>query len=240
MPFMPRFYYLAFLLVLISTFIMVFSGGFLVRKDAYVEMRTQEAQVVSAEIAQRLVASNRSKRPTFRFASPKDVGELPAALAQMPQLAHVDVSNTKVTDLGALRGLTGLLSVGARKTRVSDLSPLSGLAGLRELDVSASRITDVAPIAGLRQLEVLKLTYTDVADISALAHHPSLRLVEVQRAPVLDLRPALTWPAMRPYMAVDPDHGGLRFGFSKAAQSDPVLAAMTKGQPRARLGKLAR
>lgn len=262
MPFLPRFYYSVFLLCAVTGIVGVFFGGYLVHRDEFADKRQAEQLEVAVEVAQRLARSNQTKHPTLRFLNSDDIYELPAELvdmthitdvqlsgtrvkdisilAQMPQLKSVDVSGTKVTDLSALSGLSGLVKVEARKTWVKDLSPLSGLTGLKEIDVGGSYVTDLTPIAGLTSLEVLKVTRTDVADISVLANHPSLRLVEIQWTKVKDLRAALTWPAMQPYLDnVEPDHAGVRFRKSAAAEGDPVLAAMTQGSPRARLGKLA-
>ena len=70
-------------------------------------------------------------------------------------LTHLELDNSRVSDLSLLKGLTKLSFLEVHGG-FSDLSFLSGLANLQYLDVAGSKVSDLSPLAGLTNLNVLK------------------------------------------------------------------------------------
>ena len=60
------------------------------------------------------------------------------------------LSDTNISDLSPLAGLTGLQSLYLSRTEVSDLSPLAGLKGLHVLGLSCTKVSG-ASVAELRR-----------------------------------------------------------------------------------------
>ena len=70
-------------------------------------------------------------------------------------LTHLELDNSRVSDLSLLKGLSKLSFLEVHGG-FSDLSFLSGLANLQYLDVAGSKVSDLSPLAGLTNLNVLK------------------------------------------------------------------------------------
>ena len=60
-------------------------------------------------------------------------------LQRFPGLRLLSVSETDISDLGPLAGLSALQSLNCSGTQVSDLGPLAGLSALQSLDCSIPR-----------------------------------------------------------------------------------------------------
>jgi len=104
-------------------------------------------------------------------------------------LTHVSVSETDVTDLSPLNGLTSLRDLNCSSTQVSDLSPLAGLNSLQELNCSGTQVSDLSPLAGLNSLQSLNCCLTAVSDLSPLASLDSLQELVCSCTHVRDLSP---------------------------------------------------
>jgi Leucine-rich repeat (LRR) protein len=89
-------------------------------------------------------------------------GELLAVLQKL------DVSNTQVSNLSPLAGLSALQELFVYNTRVTDLSPLAGLSALQKLNFSDTQVADLSPLAGLSALQNLNFSDTQVCDLSPL------------------------------------------------------------------------
>ena len=84
-----------------------------------------------------------------------------AGLASVHRL-RLNLSRTAITDLAALRALSGLEALDVSFTKVTDLSPLASLDKLQQLDVSNTGVGDLAPLAKLTRLGELNLSRTKV------------------------------------------------------------------------------
>lgn len=124
---------------------------------------------------------------------------------------ELDLSQQKVPDLSALRGLPiaslklirsdvaslacvrdfPLTALDLSRTRVRDLTPLAGMK-LRQLALDGTAVADLQPLAGL-PLEVLHLWSTPVADLAPLRGMP-LRELYAGRTQVKDLTPLAGLP----------------------------------------------
>ena len=103
-------------------------------------------------------------------------------------LAHLELDNSRVSDISPLRGLTNLnfLEVGGD---FSDLSPLAGLTNLRELSIGGNNISDIMPVSGLVNLNELNIGGTNISDISPVSRLISLKHLYFREANVSDLSP---------------------------------------------------
>ena len=99
------------------------------------------------------------------------------------------LSNTQVSDLRPLSGLSGLQALYLSNTQVSDLRLLSGLSGLQALYLSNTQVSDLRPLSGLSGLQALELSHTQVSDLRPLSGLSGLKLLELSDTQVSDLRP---------------------------------------------------
>jgi serine/threonine-protein kinase len=90
-------------------------------------------------------------------------------LRAIPTLRTLEVSNTGVRDLVALKGL-GLVSLNVSGTRVYDCAPLVG-APLKQLDISGTQVKNIAFVKQM-PLNSLNISNTKVYDFSPLADLP--------------------------------------------------------------------
>jgi hypothetical protein len=86
-------------------------------------------------------------------------------------LQALNASNTQVSDLTPLAGLSALQELNISGTRVSDLAPLADLSALRTLDVSETEASDLTPLANLSALAFLDASKTQVNDLAPLIEH---------------------------------------------------------------------
>jgi internalin A len=117
------------------------------------------------------------------------IAALPTAIRQMDWLTSLDCSNTQVSDLLPLPGLTALASLDCRNTPVSDLSPLAGLTALASLYCNSTPVSDLLPLAGLTALASLNCNSTPVSDLSPLPGLTALASLDCRNTPVSDLSP---------------------------------------------------
>ena len=105
-------------------------------------------------------------------------------LAGLTRLTALSINagsgGTAITDLSPLAGLTNLTKLSLFQRQVTDVSPLAGLTNLRLLNLGANTITDVSPLAGLTNLASLSLWHNMIADISALSALTDLRDLDVR------------------------------------------------------------
>jgi internalin A len=97
-------------------------------------------------------------------------------------LQSLDLSETEVSDLAPLAGLTGLRSLSLMGTAVTDLRPIAGLKSLESLNLMDMELTDVKPLAGLKSLKVLNLMGTPIPDLGPLEGLQSLEVLHVEAA----------------------------------------------------------
>jgi len=93
-------------------------------------------------------------------------------LADLNELAFLDLTRTNVTDVSPLANLTSLETLSLYYSDVDDITPLAGLTGLRTLNLRGSNVLDLSPLSNLTGLELLYLpinrTDIDLTPIRAL------------------------------------------------------------------------
>ena len=91
-------------------------------------------------------------------------------LSDVWELTSLDLSDTQVSDISVLGGLTNLQELDLYNTSVSDISVLRNLTNLKTLDLSGTQVSDISALESLTNLEKLYLSYTQVSetDIKAL------------------------------------------------------------------------
>jgi len=120
--------------------------------------------------------------------SDTDISDL-SPLAGLSALQSLDCSKTEVSDLGPLAALSALQSLDCSATQVSDLGPLAALSALQSLGCSATQVSDLGPLAGLSALQSLGCCYTWVSDLGPLAGLSALQSLDCYRTQVSDLGP---------------------------------------------------
>ena len=126
----------------------------------------------------------RHARRADRRAAPPETGSRNATKVEV-----LDLSESGLSDLSPLAGLTDVEVLDLGGNAVDDLWPLTGMAGLEVLDLGGNAVADLSPLAGLAHLRVLDLSDNAVADISPLAGLTALRRLDLSDNRVVDLRP---------------------------------------------------
>ncbi|WP_437224044.1 leucine-rich repeat domain-containing protein [Planctomicrobium sp. SH661] len=101
-------------------------------------------------------------------------------------LKELDLSLTKISDLGPIQGMP-LKKLVLIQAPVSDLSPIAGMP-LVLLDASESLVADVGPVSTLGNLQELYLEKAQVSEISPLKDL-SIKKLWLSHCPVRDLSP---------------------------------------------------
>lgn len=112
-----------------------------------------------------------------------------SALAALPALRHLTISNGPIGDLSAIAGLTGLTSLDVSFTNAGSLEPIAGLTRLETLDVGGTPITDLRPIAGLTRLRRLSVNRTNITSLEGVSSMRALERLVAAATPVSDLSP---------------------------------------------------
>jgi len=110
-----------------------------------------------------------------------DFSILPLPRLRFRLLVSLSLSDTPVSDLTPLSGLTSLQSLTCSDTSVSDLTPLSGLTSLQSLYCSSTSVSDLAPLSGLTSLQSLDCSHTSVNDLTPLTGLTSLTKLNASR-----------------------------------------------------------
>lgn len=81
-----------------------------------------------------------------------------ATISYLPYLSvqSLDLSYTDVTNLEALKRLTGLQSLYLFETKITSVEALKGLTGLQWLDLRGTKVTDVETLKGLTRLNIIR------------------------------------------------------------------------------------
>ncbi|MCH8530906.1 MAG: hypothetical protein LAT65_08635 [Saccharospirillum sp.] len=96
-------------------------------------------------------------------------------------LHTVNVSFTRVADLGLLAGRPALAVLRLPHTAVTTLVPLASVRTLKDLDIAHTAVGDITPLRQLPALASLDLRATQVIDLAPLVDMVALRRVVVQR-----------------------------------------------------------
>lgn len=116
------------------------------------------------------------------FSDLDHLSDLPPEIATRSDLIHINLSNTEVSDIGALASLKKLSYLSMNNVPVQDLSPLAGLRELKNLSISKTWAFDLAPIVGLSKLEQLNLSYTAVKSLEPVLQVRGIRQLTLFRS----------------------------------------------------------
>ena len=95
-------------------------------------------------------------------------------------LTQLDLSETQLTDVSSLKGLTNLTHLNLKQNMISDVSALRGLNNLTVLELGSNQLTDVNDLKGLTRLTKLWLYSNQLTDVSALKGLSNLTLLALQ------------------------------------------------------------
>jgi hypothetical protein len=130
----------------------------------------------------------------------------------VPWIMEIYLSDSLITDLESIEGLTALQMLDLERTQVTDLEPIRGLTALQTLDLSNTQITDLEPIRGLRALQTLSLGGTPVSDLEPIRALTALQALNLIGTPVSDLEPIRALTAL---LSLDLD-------FTDVADLEPI------------------
>ena len=103
------------------------------------------------------------------------------ALSGLTNLEVLDLSMNQISNISALSGLVNMISLDVHDNHsISDLSAVSGMAKLTSLTARHNSIGSVWPLSGLAELSHLDLFENQIGDVSALAGLKSLTYVDLR------------------------------------------------------------
>lgn len=111
------------------------------------------------------------------------------ALARMPKLNLVYLSDAAITDIAPLSDKPKLEFLNLSGVKITDFSSLKNFRSLRQLDLSKTTIQDLSLFADMPLLETLNVGKTSVSDLKPLKDLPKLMHLTFDKSAVTDLSP---------------------------------------------------
>lgn len=112
-------------------------------------------------------------------------------IAELVNLKVLNISNTEVSDLSFVTGLSNLEKLYVSNTKIRRLKPLAKLTNLKtiHLDLSKAKVLDVTALSGLLKLQSLVISNEDASDLTPLASLVNLKslFIDLSRTRVRDL-----------------------------------------------------
>jgi len=149
---------------------------------------------------------------------------LPSEIDQLTILQSLSLSNTHVSDITVLGGLTGLQVLNLTGVQASDITPLAGLKGLQSLYLDNTQVSDITALGGLTGLQSLYLTGTPISDIRALGGLTGLQRLDLYGTQVSDLLPLRS----RTRLGEESEVFGLTFQNCVACKIDPRIKEISE------------
>ncbi len=117
----------------------------------------------------------------------RKISDVLMAAAHELRITEINLTNTQISDISALKGLTALTTLYLNRTQVSDISSLRGLTALTRLSLVDTQVSDVSVLRGLTALNYLDLRSTPVSDVSALQGLTTLTMLDLGHTSVSDV-----------------------------------------------------
>lgn len=149
----------------------------------------EQAAYEAAEALIAKAAQEGSREISFDREEFRALTHIPPELSELMGLTHLDLSNTKVSDLSPIRSLTGLHHLSLNHAGVSDLAPIRDMTALRFLSLDQTGASDLSPIRNLTGLDSLFFSQTGVRDLSPVRGLAGLQLLSLAHTGVSDLSP---------------------------------------------------
>ncbi|MXW45262.1 MAG: hypothetical protein F4109_05790 [Gammaproteobacteria bacterium] len=120
-----------------------------------------------------------------------------SALAGLP-LRNLDLSGNRISDASLISTFAHLWRLVLSDTGLTEIGFLEGLTGLRGLDLRGNAIVDISSLSGLVDLTSLDLANNGFVDMSALSALTELRTLDLRGNAIIDIGPlsglvSLTW-----------------------------------------------
>jgi len=162
--------------------LMVFSTGF---------VRASETPVWSSQTNEVITFDDPVLENYIRGLLKQNSGDINSDLAKLSK--RIDFNNLtgvkeNITDIGALKYFTEILSLNLTNNTISDLAPIAGLKKLTELELGGNPIRNLSPLSALTNLKKITLFHTHINDLSPLANL-SLQEINIGDCPILDITP---------------------------------------------------
>ncbi len=104
-------------------------------------------------------------------------------------LKSLSITNSQITDLTPLEGLTQLNWLFLDESNVSNLETLSKLENLQYIKISISKITDISPLNNLRSLKTLVLDGNKIESLPSLQELKNLKRLSLDGNQITDIKP---------------------------------------------------
>lgn len=128
------------------------------------------------------------------------------ALSGLTSLRDLHLSGNQIQDISTLSGLTSLKRLILYENQLQDIFALTGLTSLSSLDLSKNRIQDISALTFLTSLTQLRLSDNQIHDISAFSGLSSLKELVLYRNQIQDIS-ALSGLTSLAHLTMDkPEH----------------------------------
>jgi internalin A len=104
----------------------------------------------------------------------QDVTDLTPFIAAVPQLQHLEIRKSSISDLSPLRRLTQLKSLTISGAHIVNVRPIANLTDLTHLNLRDNQIRDISSLNSLKRLKSLDVLRNQIRDFSVLSELPDL------------------------------------------------------------------
>ncbi|GAB4240871.1 MAG: hypothetical protein Tsb0034_17560 [Ekhidna sp.] len=108
-------------------------------------------------------------------------------LSALKDLVYLDISDSKIDELNAIRYAAQLKGLKANNTLIKDISVLQYFEGLKELEIANTAVTDITVLTKTKSLVSLNLSNTQPGSFEALSHLKNLKTLNLSGTPVTSL-----------------------------------------------------
>jgi len=157
--------------------LVIYNSGVLLEwwEEMPVEWKNVFAKIIKTDKPDKLALHRLGLITEIDISGNEEISSL-EPISNLIHLKKVNISKTKITDIGTLLGLIELVELNCSYTGVTDLISLSKLSNLEKLDFSGTAISQM-PLIGCNKLEIIKADSTDIKSLISVANLKQLKLI---------------------------------------------------------------
>jgi len=150
-----------------------------------------------------------------------------SALKKLTGLKYLYLNSNEITDISALERLTELQALTLSSNQIIDISALEKLTGLQYLYLDSNKITDISALEKLTGLRSLDLRSNEITDISVLERLIGLKSLDLNSNEIIDIRPLL--PILKKGVQIEKEFSSKGIKLSENPLADPPMSIVEKG-----------
>lgn len=126
---------------------------------------------------------------SLNFSDLRNLDRIPETISELGHIERLNISNTKITELGPVKNCENITFVDAEHSLLIDISALEGKSDLFTFNADYTPLTDISALASAKGLYSLSLTGTPIVDISVVGNLRNLNHLSIDKTSVSDISP---------------------------------------------------